>query len=170
VPPERAPEDLALHLVARYARQGGSWNEFPAENWLLLTRAEWKKLLPSSEQNEAVGCSWEIDPTVSASILTHVYPQTENNDIRKNRLDRQSLLATVVAVSDRTIRTRLDGQLRMKHSFYPGRDTEQFVDATILGYIDFERASHKIRAVRIATNPAQYDGQDFGVAVDGPHP
>jgi hypothetical protein len=170
VPPERARDDIALHLVARYAHQGGSWNEFPAENWLVLTPAQWKKLLPASEQNEVVGTSWEIDPAVSTSILTHVYPQTENNDLRKNRIDRQSLKATVVAVDDSIIRVRLDGQLRMKHSFYPGRDTEQFVDATILGYFDFERASHRIRAVRIATDPANYDGQAFGVAVDGPYP
>jgi len=170
VPPERAPDALALHLVARYARQGGSWNEFPAEDWLLLDRAEWKKLLPPSELNEVVGSSWDIDPAVSASILIHVYPQTENNDVRKNRLDRQSLKATCVSVGDSVIRVRLDGQLRMKHSFYPGRDTEQFVEATILGYVDFERASHRIRAVRIVTDPAKYDEHAFGVAIEGPYP
>lgn len=170
VPPERAQDVLALHLVSRYAHRGGSWNEIPAENWLLLNRAEWTKLLPPSEQHEVVGSSWDIDPTVSASILTHVYPQTENNDIRKNRLDRQSLKATVVSVDDATIRAHLDGKLRMKHSFYPGRDTEQFVDATILGYVEIDRTSHKIRALRIATDPAQYDGQAFGVAIDGPYP
>jgi hypothetical protein len=164
-PQEHAPDDLVLHLVARYSHQGGSWNEFPGENWLVLPRASWEKLLPPTGPKAELGASWEIDPAVSASILTHVYPQTENNDPRKNRLDRQSLKATVVSVGEGVIRARLDGQLHMKHSFYPGRDTEQFVDATLVGYVDFDPGSRHIRAVRLATDPARYDEHPFGVGI-----
>jgi hypothetical protein len=165
VPPEHGPDNLVLHLVARYAHQGGSWNEFPGENWLVLHRDAWEKLLPSVGRKADVGLSWEIDPAVSASILTHVYPQTENNNPRKNRLDRQILKGTIVSLGKDFVRGRLDGQLHMKHSFYPGRDTEQIVDATLVGYIDFEPDSRRIRAVRLATDPARYDEHAFRVAI-----
>jgi hypothetical protein len=165
VPPEHAADDLVLHLVARYAHQGGSWNEFPAENWLVLPRVSWEKLLPPSGTEPSAGSAWDVDPAVSAAILTHIYPQTENNDIRKNRLDRQFLRATVVSVAEGVVRARLKGQLHMKHAFYPGRDAEQFVDATLLGYVDFEPTSRRIRTVRLATEEARYGEHAFGVAV-----
>jgi hypothetical protein len=163
--PPHEPDDLVLHLVARYARHGGSWNEFPGEDWVVLRRAQWEKLLPPVGSTTTVGSGWDIDPELSAIILTHVYPQTENNDLRKNRLDRQSLRATIVSSAGGIARARVDGDLRMKHSFYPGRDTEQFVDAALIGYIDFGPESRRIRAVGLATDSARYDGHEFGVGI-----
>jgi hypothetical protein len=38
-------DSLVIHLVSR-ALAGGSWHEFPAENWIVLSRPEWSELLP----------------------------------------------------------------------------------------------------------------------------
>ena len=41
----------------------------------------------------------KIDREVATKLLTHFYPATENNDLSKNKFDRQSLKATVVAIN-----------------------------------------------------------------------
>jgi hypothetical protein len=159
-PPEHDPDALVLHLVARYAHVGGSWNEFPSENWLVLGRGEWKKLLPAGDEH-----SWEIEPKVADRLLVHFYPQTENNDVSTNRLDRHSLRATIVSEREGVARARLEGTLRMKHAFYPGRDDNQFVEATLRGYLDFEPATQGVRCLRLVTESATYGEHAFGVAV-----
>jgi hypothetical protein len=164
-PPDRAPDTLLLHLTARYLHRGGSWNEFPSENWIVLDRGMWSKLLPPDPGPVEVGRSWPIDPAVSARLLTYFYPQTENNDVATNRLDRHTLRATVVSTSDGVARVRIDGELRMKHPFYPHRDDDKFVEATILGALDFDIASRRLRSIRLATERATYGTQAFGVAV-----
>jgi hypothetical protein len=65
------------------------------------------------------------------------------------------------------VRARIDGSLKMKHSFYPGRDDQNFVSASIVGYIDFDNGKQRIRTLRLVTNKATYGGESrhFGVAV-----
>ena len=43
-PPPAAPGSLILHLTAR--GHGNSWDGFPSENWIVLTRSNWRALLP----------------------------------------------------------------------------------------------------------------------------
>jgi hypothetical protein len=162
-PPAHGEHDLVLHLVARYAHECGSWNEFPSEDWVVFHQGEIERLLPrTGEVNE----SWDVDPQVAAKLLLHFYPQTENNDVRTNRIDAQSLRGTVVSMEQGTARARIDGKLRMKHSFYPRRVDNQFVEATLLGYIDFEPKTRHIRALRLVTDLATYGKQAFLVAVE----
>jgi len=47
-------------------------------------------------------------------------------------------------------RARIEGALRMKHSFYPGRDTDEFVTATVLGFMDFDVAQQRIQRLRVS--------------------
>jgi hypothetical protein len=184
------PESLALHLTARYllprgqaearkdvdgayvpaapklgTARSGQWGALPSEDWLEWKRTEWLKLLPTG--NVAVDSSWDIDQELAAQLLTRFYPTTENNDLSTNRIEEQSLKATVFSIKDGVVRARIDGSLKMKHSFYPGRDDQNFVSASIVGFIDFDNGKQRIRTLRLVTNKATYGGESrhFGVAV-----
>jgi hypothetical protein len=118
-------------------------------------------------QDTSVGTSWTIDKDQSALLLTRFYPTTENNDLSANRLDQQSLRGTVLSLQGGIARARIDGSLRMKHAFYPHRDDNNFVEATIVGYMDFELKNPRIHSLRLVTDKATYPGekQHFGVAL-----
>lgn len=171
-PPPAEPESLVLHVTSRGANRG-SWREFPAENWLVLPRGRWTKLLPPGRVEP--GLSWEIDPRVTGYLLTHFYPQAEDthvHDLERNRIDRQSLRATVVAVEGAVARLRLEGSLRMKRPFYPGRDDANFVEVTVIGYAEVEPGAPRLRSLGLVTDQATYGAERFAVAVRsiGPAP
>src|SRR5437870_2873363 len=80
----------------------------PPEEWIVLGPADIAKLLPPQKQ-APVGSTWEIDRDVATKIFTHFYPQTENNDVAKNKIERISLRATAVSSQAGVVRARLDG-------------------------------------------------------------
>jgi hypothetical protein len=161
-PPKCASDSLVLHLTSRSLDGRGAWSDFPVEDWIVLGRDEWAKLLTSSQVQ--VGDSWEVDKKISARLLTHFYPPTENNDVSKNRFERQSLKATVVSVQKGVARARIEGELKMQHSFYHKEDGKM-VEATVVGFIEFEPAPRSIRSLQLVTDQAAYGGGTFGVAV-----
>jgi len=161
-PPEAAPDSLVLHLVSRGFNRG-IWREFPAENWLVLSREEWMKLWDRAEVK--AGSSWDIDPDVAGKLLTYFYPQTENNDVTSNRFERQSLKATALSNEGGVARARLDGSLRMKHTFYPNKEDGNYTEATVVGFMDFDPANPRVIKFRMATYRAIYAGEMFSVAV-----
>lgn len=67
-----------------------------------------------------------------------------------------------------TARARIEGQLRMKHTCYY-KDYDRMVDAPVVGYLEWEPASRRIRSLRLVTDGAVYRGggagSPFGVAV-----
>ena len=194
--PKAEAGSLILHLTARYLTAKGQpnarkdiddayvplqaaglgtkqsdWHSLPSEDWIVLDKADWSKLLPAGDV--VTGKSWDIDGKVSAKILTRFYPTTELNDLAKNRLDKQSLKATVIALEAGIAIARIDGSLKMKHPFYPNRDDENFVEATIVGFMEFTTsptAPPRIRSLYLVTEKAVYGenakrAQPFGVAV-----
>jgi hypothetical protein len=176
--PRAGAGDLVLHLVARnVARENGkdvprkavlgltrsgNWGAFPVEDWIVLGKAEWSRLVPRGPI--AVGMVWDVDREVAAKVLRHFYPSTENNDVARNRIDRQELKATVVAVKGGVARARLDGRLRMKHTFYH-RDDDNFVEATLLGFVDIETGTGRIVDLQMMTTDATYGRGRFGIAL-----
>jgi hypothetical protein len=181
--PKAAPGSLVLHLTARYLeRKGkdlvrmqpvlgeersGQWGSLPSEDWIVLTPANLAKLLPG--RKVAVGDFWDWDKEMGARLLTHFYPPTENTDDRKNRIDEQVLRARVVSVGKGVVRARLEGRLKMKHPFYH-RDTDEFVDATLVGFLEFEPGRPVVRSLQLVTEDASYGAGKgrrlpFGVAV-----
>jgi hypothetical protein len=165
--PQSAPPPVeeggqVLHLTARGFSKG-SWREFPAENWIVLKREEAEKLLPTVATAEGAG--WEIPREAAARILTYFYPQTENNDVSKNRLEKAALRGTVTSLEGNLAKARLTGDLRMQHSFYPNRPDEKFVEAAVVGYLWFEPESRKIRAFEIVTEDAVYGKEKFAAAL-----
>jgi hypothetical protein len=162
VAPRAEAGSLVLHLIARPLGGGGSWDGV-SENWIVLAPDEVKKLLPPGPV--AAGTAWDLDRTVGATLLRPFYPVTENNDLSKNRIDRQVLKATVVSAAGGLVRARLEGSLKMKHTFYPGRADDNFVEATVAGYLDFEPDKQSVRTLRLVTERATYGGGKFGVAL-----
>lgn len=187
--PQAAPGSLVLHLTARYLTpehngsgtaelapfrshalgtdRAGNWSDIPSENWIVLDEAEWKQLVPSGEP--AAGQTWDIDRALATKLYLRFYPDTEANDFSKNRIDRQSLRAKVLSVDEGIARVALEGELKMKHAFYPGRDDDNFVEARVAGYVDYDIAQRRIRSLRLATDEATYGSparvQHFGIAV-----
>src|SRR5262249_45974450 len=100
-PPQADAESRVLHLTARYLRResgnlaplplpiatdkDGNWKDYPAENWIVLDRHAIARLLPFPAVHP--GDSWLLDHEVADHLLKHFYPQTEENDLEKNRLD-----------------------------------------------------------------------------------
>jgi hypothetical protein len=176
--PKADADALVLHLVARnVTRRGGGdvphkselgttgsigWGSYPVEDWIVLGKAESRRLHPA--RPAAIGTTWEPDREVMARVLRHFYPSTENNDVSTNRIDRQEVKATVVSVKDGIARARLDGFLRMKHPFYH-KDDDNFVDATLLGFLDFDPTTGRVLDLQLATTEATYGRTHFGVAV-----
>jgi hypothetical protein len=188
---QAAADSLVLHVTARYlerqgndfvrfdtsrvlgSQKGGNWGDLPSEGWIVLDRSEWTKLLPAVGDAPAreirVGSSWKPDKPATATLLNHFFPPTENTDLAKNRIDEQSLVARVESIENGAARARLEGRLKMKHPFYH-KDDNNFVNATLIGYLDFELGASRIRTLRLVTDQARYGGdvnstQFFGVAV-----
>jgi hypothetical protein len=159
-PPKSETGSLVLHLTARGLGGGGSWDGV-AENWIVFTPTELQRLM---QKEVKAGSSWELDRELSARLLRYVYPVTENNDPAKNEINEQQLKATVISVNDGVAVARLDGRLVMRHDFYHKPDGKT-VSTNLLGYIEFEPATGKVKTFRLVTDGATYGGGKFGVAV-----
>jgi hypothetical protein len=162
-PPTAKKDALILHLTARWLPAGGSWRQLPSEDWIVLERTEWMKWLPTAEAK--IGISWELDKVVAASLLKHFYPPTENNELSTNRIEAQTMKATVVSIKDGVVRARIEGSMKMKHGAGPLRNDHSFVDATFVGFMNFEPAKSRIMSLQLVTDKASYFRGDFGVAL-----
>lgn len=180
-PPKLAPGGLVLHLTARYLEarddrlvpltdvglgetRNASWSAYAAENWIVYPSEEAGRLLPQGDMTP--GVTWEVDPELSSRLFVVCYPSTECNDASRNRIVRQKLQGEIVSVDGGRARARLTGRLTMKHNFYPGREDDNLVEATFVGYTDFDTAARRIEELRLVTTDAKYAGQRFGVAVE----
>jgi len=162
-PPTAKKDALTLHLTARWLPAGDSWGRLPSEDWIVLERANWTKWLPTGEAK--IGNTWELDKELAANLLKHFYPPTENNELSSNRIDKKTMKATVVSIKDGIVQARIDGSLKMKHSAGPLRDDNSFVEATFVGFMDFEPAKNRIVNLKLVTEKANYFKRDFGVAL-----
>jgi hypothetical protein len=183
--PAAGADALVLHVVARYlerrgdeyvphdvkgvlgTKKAGNWANLPSESWVVLSKPQWTKLLPPGDVRP--NASWEPDQEVAANVLKHFYPPTENTDLAKNRIDAQPLRARVESIEKGVARARLEGRLRMKHPFYH-KDDNNFVEASLIGYLEFDVGKQGVRSLRLVTDDASYGedgkgGQPFGVAV-----
>lgn len=176
--PKAPPGSLVLHLVARNVVKKGDelvptttnlgetrsigWGAYPSEDWIVLTRDEAASLLPGDKVEK--GTSWQFDADLAARFLTHFYPTTENNDVEKNKIRKQELKGTLVSVENGVARARLTGHLTMEHWFYHKADGKT-VDTRLTGYLDFEPATGRVRALRLITEEATYDRRPFGVVL-----
>ncbi|MCI0681801.1 MAG: hypothetical protein L0Y71_06830 [Gemmataceae bacterium] len=176
--PKAEPGSLVLHLVARNVVKKGDdivpaqtklgetrsagWGSYPSEDWIIFKKDVAAKLLPAGRIDK--GTTWQLDRVLAARFLTHFYPTTENNDVTKNKILKQDLSATVLSVDNGIARAKLAGHLTMDHWFYHKADGNQ-VDARLAGYLDFEPATGRIRALRVVTEDATYSRRPFGAVL-----
>jgi hypothetical protein len=173
-PPQTPKGGLLLHLTARKLTEKGSWNEFPSEDWIALSRDQCKKLLPGGMIQ--VGDSWTVDKAVSTPILTRFFPQTECCTAKadallsatgpyKHRLEEQELKATLIAAEQGRAEARLDGRSKVLHKFYPNHDYPPTVStATVIGYLNFDPAKKTFESLRLVSDGGKFDKLDMGVA------
>jgi hypothetical protein len=180
--PAAEPGALVLHLTARYlerrgkdfvrlrptlgTERSGQWSALPSEEWVVLAPAECRKLLPAGAVGP--GTAWVWDSAVAANLLARFYPPTENTDPATNRLEGHALRARVLSVEGGVARARVEGRLKMRHPFYH-KATDEFVEADVVGLLEFEPGRPAVRSLRLVTEHATYGGragrQLFGVAV-----
>lgn len=187
--PTTEPGSLLLQLTARYlerrgndfvrpdkhailgTKQGGNWGDLPSQDWIEIDRSDWIQWLPTADLLKTVrpGTTWEIDGAAVLKVFQHFFPPTENTNFAKNRLDEFSLQVRAESVTEDRVQASLAGKIRMKHPFYHV-DDNNFVDATFVGTMEFDRTGPIIRTFRLVTDHATYGSpgnspQFFGVAV-----
>jgi hypothetical protein len=170
-PPKAGADALVFHLVARVDHRG-SWGEFPSENWIVLKRPEWEALRPPAKAGP--GATWEIPREAAARLLTYFYPQVETCDFardaveggpHRHRIERLKLTGRVLSVKGERVRARLEGTVKLKHTFYPGRDDENRAEATVAGYLDLDRATGRVLGLRLVSERATYSRFGFSVGL-----
>jgi hypothetical protein len=172
-PPSYQTDSLVLHLTARGSHAGVPWRQFPAENWIVLNRAEWMSFLPSGEIK--AGSSWAIRPELTRKLLSDFYPQMEELDSStdRNRIDEASLKVTVLSATAGRIQARLDGTLTMKRSFFPHQEDNNFVKATLLGWMELDTAHNHVDTFQLVTKTATYGAErpeEFSAALESLSP
>jgi hypothetical protein len=173
VAPKVQPDELLLHLTARYIPASEGWGRIPAEDWIALRADQWKKLLAPADAQ--VGEQWPIDNDVATYLLKNFYPPTANTDLNRNVLEEVQFQGTVVSVQDGVARVRIDGKMIMKHPYFttgrgPSNDVQEkdadyVVRANLIGYIDTDLKGHRIQSVRIVTDKGTYAKANFGAAL-----
>jgi hypothetical protein len=166
----------ALHLTSRYLDKDGqplkydsraSYHAFPAEDWFALSPAEESALVPDSAAQP--GASWFVDMAVAAGLLSRLYPLTGNyGSSDRNRIEEAGLSARVIAGRRTTAWIRLDGRVRLGHTFFPDKD-ERPIQAMVSGYLEYDRKEKKVRVLRLVTDQAVYGKEKFGVAIRSTH-
>jgi RNA polymerase sigma-70 factor (ECF subfamily) len=156
VPP--AADGVVLHLTARYLdRSGGpslspgyAYGAFPAEDFLVLPHDAF---------------AGEIDPAVAAKLLSRIYPLTGNfRGSEANAVEEASLTARPLVSHKSVAWIRLDGRVRLSHTFFPDREPKP-VEARVAGFVQWDPAARRVRSLRLVTEGATYGKDLFGVAV-----
>jgi hypothetical protein len=175
-PPKAAKGALVLHVTVRKLTPRWSWNEFPSEDWVVLTKAQQGKLFPAGELK--AGRSWTVDREVAGRVLTHFFPQTETTTPREDvllsakgphlhRLEKHALKATVLSAGKKGVRVRLDGRFKLHHKWtHKTKDgPHNYAEGAVVGYVDLEASSKTVKALRLVTHEAKYGKTPLGVAV-----
>lgn len=155
-PPPCAPDSLVLHLVARSYK--GTWNEFPVENWIVLSRSEAMKLFP--EKAAMAGASWELDREVTARFLSKFLPNGYGYaSYHKIQILEQSLKATIDSAEKGSVKARLEGKLKLRHhslnfSVQPPAPSAEIAEMSLTGFIDLDRDRQEVLAFRLLADKA----------------
>jgi hypothetical protein len=154
LPPPHSADALVFQVIARGSKVG-SYREFPSENWIVFSRDEARRILPSGAIRP--GQTWDIERPAAVRWLAKFYPQgIEINSADRGRIDQYSLRATVLTLENGAACARIDGRLVMKQPFTPGHDDDNFVRATLLGFVNFNVERREIQALRLVTTKAFY--------------
>lgn len=167
IAPVASEGGLVVHLVSRgqdTGPQGGSWREFPAENWVVLSKTDVAGFLPSSEPS--TGDVYDIDSRSATNLLRYFYPQSEDpTDSPWTKIDRQVLKSTVLKVEAGAATARLEGEVQLQRNFYPGKFSPERMQATLVGFVTWDLQSRRIQSFQLVTDEAVRDKEHYAVAV-----
>ena len=167
VAPAAPDGGLVLHLVSRgqdTGPQGGSWREFPAENWVVLPARDVAGFLPSADPS--IGLAFEVNSQSASRLIQYFYPQSEDpTDSPWTKIDHQSLKATVVKIDHGVATARLEGDVQLQRNFYPGKLSPEHMRATLLGFVTWDIPTRRIRSFQLVTDEARRDKEHYAVAV-----
>jgi hypothetical protein len=155
-PPVADRGSLVLHLAA--SSHKGTWNEFPVENWFVLSRTQAAKLLPAGDVVE--GKSWDLDRDLSSTFLVKFLPNGyAYASHHKTQIMNQELRATVVSVAKGVANARIHGTLKLKHkslnfNVSPPADTEDIAEMQLEGFIEFEPTKQEVRTICLLADKA----------------
>lgn len=169
-PPPAGPEALVLHFTSRYLAKDGSvpppgdsYRAFPLEHWVVLERPAWEALRPPA--GAAPGARWDLPAAFSEPILKRLYPLTGNfADPGGNELLEGRLAAGLEAVGGGRAWILLEGEARLVHRYFPGKDP-RVVQARLVGLVGYDVREDRVRSFFLVTEGAAYGKDPFGVAV-----
>jgi len=142
----------------------------PIRDQVVLPAEKWRKLVPSPVRT---GTQHEVDAGAASTILMHFCPPTDMLVLDSARIIKASLRSEVSSVSGDTATVRLDGAITMRHPW--GREVDssgartatstekKWVQATVLGFIQFDRRRQRIRSLQMTTRTARYRGESFSI-------
>jgi hypothetical protein len=154
-PPKVEPGAPAIHLVVRKVAGKISWNDFPSENWILLSRQEWDQILPAAGAEQ--GAHWTIPAPVAAKLAEWIYPQTEEHTrANRSRVDVADFRLTLVTRQGDLGRARIEAKVRLRHAFTPNRPSEDYANSELIGFVDFDLATRQVQRLRMVTQKGDY--------------
>lgn len=163
-PPDAKITSPTIHLTARKTNSGRTWNEFPSENWILLTHQDWDQILPPS--GAGLHTTWTIPAVVAAKLAEWVYPQTEETrKANRSKVELADFRLMIVTLKGSLSRARIEGKVRLIHSFYPGRPSADYATSDLVGFADFDLSRREVQRLRIVTQKAQYQGTPFSCSL-----
>jgi hypothetical protein len=163
LPQDTRPDDLALHLTAR-GFIGGASNHFPAESWIVYKASELPQILGPKETS--IGLEWQIPSELAKRLLIHVYPQDISSDHPEaNKILEQNITSRIISIEDGVAHARLDGHLTMNRGHAPHAGIDERIEASLVGYLDFDFKERRILALKLVTSKATSDGRDFMVGI-----
>ena len=170
-PLQHDPEGLTLHLTSRYLDADGhveslkgrpTYHEIPAENWVVLSRAESDKLAPPA--GAGVGTTWDVDADVARKLLHWFYPPIEDN--ANISVEEQAWNARVLPAEAGIVRVRFDGSATVKHLNFYNRKMFSLGRTTFIGFMDYDIREKRVKTLELATEQGRYADQlSFAVAV-----
>jgi hypothetical protein len=146
-PKAKSEGGMVLHLWA-FAERGR------AEDWLELTADDWSKLAPPKDARP--GTSWEVPRPVADQIYRYFYPPSCNYWVENTKIERASLVATVLSVSPKEIRIAFQGAVALKHDATPNGKMPARIDATVIGTAKYDSTARKFTALQLVTDQADH--------------
>lgn len=162
-PPNVAADAPVIHLVSR--RPGhGTWNDFPSENWITLSKPEWDQILPPPGAQPKT--TWQIPAPIAAKIAQWIYPQIEDpRRANRSRVDVADFRLTVVAVSGSLVRARINAQVTILPAFHREKPLETAATSELIGFADFDLGARRVQRFRMVTRKGDFQGIPFSCSL-----
>jgi hypothetical protein len=76
--------------------------------------------------------------------------------VNRSLVEQADFRLTAVTVEGALVRARIDGNIRLLHSFFPNGKSADYAVSELTGYMDFDAAQRRIQRLRIVTNKGEY--------------